>query len=154
MISPRKTGTELVTPGGVKNLTLRELEALARALLPVLFAFLHAGIAREKTVCTKRWPQIRVELGNGARQSHAHRARLSANTAAMRGHHNVHLLGHIREFQRLGGVMLPCKVREIIGDRTFVQREFAGTRAQKYARNRFLAATSTQKTTFARNGRA
>src|SRR5437879_9237652 len=105
MISSRRTGTEFVNaPRGVETLTLRELEALARALLPVLLAFLHTGVARQKTICAQRWPQIWIELRNRARQSHAHRASLSADAAAMRSHHHVHLLRHVRELQRLCGV--------------------------------------------------
>jgi len=50
-----------------KKLTLRELEALARALLPVFLAFLHTGVARQKTVGTQCRAQLRIESRNGAR---------------------------------------------------------------------------------------
>src|ERR1700716_4223456 len=41
-------------PRDVKKLTLRKLEALARALLPVLLAFLHTRVARQETICAQR----------------------------------------------------------------------------------------------------
>src|SRR5260370_33317397 len=64
----------------LQKLTLRELEALARALLSVLLAFLHSRIARQKSVLAQR---------------RAHRASLSAHAAAMRRHHHVHLVRDI-----------------------------------------------------------
>src|SRR5438445_511018 len=155
MISSRRTGTEFVNaPRGVETLTLRELEALPRTLLPVLLAFLHTGVARQKTVCAQRGPQLWIELRNRARQSHAYRSGLPANAPAMRGDNHVHLLRHVREFQRLGGVMLPREVREIILDSPLVHRELAGTCAQKHTRNGFLAAAGTEKPICARDGRA
>ena len=48
---PSKPGTEFVDASqSVRKLTLRELEALARALLPVFLALFHTRVAREKTV--------------------------------------------------------------------------------------------------------
>src|SRR5215475_5321638 len=75
-----------------RKLTLRELEALARALLPVLLAFLHTGVARQKTVGAERGTQLRIEPRDGARQSHANRSGLPAYAAAVRGHDDIHLI--------------------------------------------------------------
>src|SRR6266478_2268 len=122
-----------------QKLTLRELEALARALLSVLLAFLHSRIARQKSVLTQRRPQLRIEPRNGPRQSHAHRARLSAHAAAVSRHHHVHLVGDIGEFQRLDRVMLPGVIRKILFDRPVIDGELAAARSQKHARHRFLA---------------
>jgi hypothetical protein len=44
-----------------RGLALAELEALAGALLPVFFAFLHARIARQKTVLAQTRAQLRIE---------------------------------------------------------------------------------------------
>ena len=46
---------------GHQQLALGELEALTRALLSVFLAFLHARIARQKSVLAKRRPQLRIE---------------------------------------------------------------------------------------------
>ena len=62
-----------------QRLALGELESLARALLSVFLAFLHARVARQKTVGAQRRPQLRIELRNRARQAHAHRAGLPAD---------------------------------------------------------------------------
>src|SRR6267142_595299 len=137
-----------------ERLALGELESLARALLAVLLALLHAGVAEQKTLGAKRRPQFGIELRNGARQTHTDGTSLSAHAATMRGDNYVHLLGHVGEFERLGSVVLPCKIREVVVDRAFVYSEFARAGAQKYARDRFLAAAGTQKPICARDGRA
>src|SRR5216683_3597839 len=77
--------------GEPQKLTLRELEALARALLSVLLAFLHPGIARQKSVLAQRRAQLWIKSRYRSRQSHAHRASLPAHAAAMRRHYHVHL---------------------------------------------------------------
>src|SRR5215475_2609671 len=123
-----------------RKLTLRELEALARALLPVLLAFLHAGVARQKTVGTKRRPQLRIEARDGARQSHANRSGLSADAAAIGGHHDIYLITEVGKLQRLGGIMLPRMIREVGLDATAVDRELARACAQKNARDWLFAA--------------
>src|SRR5260370_20525964 len=114
-----------------QKLTLRELEALARALLSVLLAFLHARIARQKSVLTQRRPQLRIEPRNGPRQSHAHRARLSAHAAAVSCHHHVHLVGDIGEFQRLDPVLPPRLNREKLFHLPVLERIPAASRAPR-----------------------
>src|SRR6266481_5328838 len=137
-----------------QKLTLRELEALARALLSVLLAFLHSRIARQKSIFPQRRPQLRIESRNRPRQSHAHRSRLSAHSAAMRRHHHVYLVGDIRELQRLDRIMLPRVIRKILLDRAAVHRELSRTRTQEHARHRFLAPPRSQKPSLrAHNGR-
>src|SRR5713101_7986114 len=58
--SPLELGL-VPTRSGPQKLTLRELEALARALLSVLLAFLHSRIARQKSILAQRRPQLRIE---------------------------------------------------------------------------------------------
>src|SRR5438270_7961342 len=145
MISPRKTGTEFVMPAGVTKLTLRELEALARALLPVLLAFFHSRVARQESVLAQRRPQLRIEPRNRSRQSHAHRARLAAHSAAMRGHHHIHLVRDVRELQRLRRVMLPGMIRKVLFDFPAVHRKLAGSWTNEHARHRFLAPPRPEK---------
>src|SRR6195256_1629648 len=90
-VNPLELGVTPALPGPQK-LTLRELEALTRALLSVLLAFLHSRIARQKSVFPQRRPQLRIESRNRTRQSHAHRPCLPAHAAAMRRHHHVYLV--------------------------------------------------------------
>src|SRR5260370_1916289 len=139
----------------IKKLTLRELEALTRALLSVLLPFLHARIARQKSVLAQRRPQFRVEPRNGPRQSHAHRSRLPAHAAAMRRHYHVNLVGDIRKFQRLERVMLPRVIRKILLDGPVIDGELATPRTKEHARHRFFAPSRSQKPGLcARDGRA
>src|SRR5262249_35194487 len=114
---------ELVQPA--KRLTLGELESLSCALLPVLFAFLHTGIARQKTVLAQCRTQLRIESRNRAGEPHADRSSLTANAAAMRGHYDVNLVRQIRELHRLRRVVLPRKIRKILLNRPAVHRELA-----------------------------
>src|SRR6266851_5513684 len=136
-----------------QRLALGELESLSRALLTVLLALLHTRVARQETVLAQRRPQLRIETRNCSRQSHAHRAGLPANAAAIRGHDYVHLVRQARKLQRFGGVMLPGEIGEILLHRSLVDRELARAGAQKHARDRFLAAARTQKPVCARDGR-
>src|SRR5690349_17565837 len=136
------------------KLTLGELESLARALLPVLLAFLHAGIARQKSVGPQRRPQLRIEPRNRSRQPHAHRAGLPAHAAAVRGHYDVHLFDKARELQRLGGFVLPGMIREILPHGPVVHGELARTCAKEHAGNRLLAPSCSRKPSLrARYGR-
>src|SRR5689334_20101222 len=59
----------------------------------------------------------------------------------MRRDHHIHLIGETGELERLGGVMLPRVIREVRIHGAAVNRELAGPRAEKNARDRFLAAS-------------
>src|SRR6267154_5698646 len=143
--NPLELGAAPVLPEPQKKLTLRELEALARALLSVLLAFLHARIARQKSVLAQRRPQLRIEPRNRPRQSHAHRASLPAHAAAVRRHHYVHLVGNVRKLQRLDRVMLPRVIRKILFNRPAVDGKLAGAGTKEHARHRLLAPSSSKK---------
>ena len=102
----------------------------------------------------RRRAQFRVVARDRARQSHAHRAGLPADAAAIRGDDHIHLVAQVGELQRLDRVMLPRVIREILFDGSTVHRELAGARSQKHARHRFFAAAGAQKPRVrARNGR-
>src|SRR5258705_83923 len=141
------TPPELVAAGKtpLNSLTLRELEALACALLPVLLAFLHSGVARQKSVLAQSRPQFRVEAADRARESHAHRSRLSAHAAALSRGYDINLLGQARELQRLRGVMQPRVIRKILHGGTAVDRKLPRPRPEENARDRFLAASRAVK---------
>src|SRR5260370_41611443 len=138
----------------LQKLTLRELEALARAFLSVLLAFLHSRIARQKSVLAQRRAQLWIKSRNRTRQSHAHRASLSAYAAAMRRHHHVHLVRDIRELQWLARVMLPRVVWKILFHCPAGDGELARAPTQETARHPLLAPPLPPKTTlFARSSR-
>src|SRR6202030_3302397 len=113
--------------GILHRLALCELEALARALLAVLFAFLHARIASQKSILAQRRAQFRIEHGNGSSQAHADRSSLPANSTALGGDDHIHLIVQVRELQRFSGIMLPRNVREIFFGCSAVYFELAGT---------------------------
>src|SRR5882724_866296 len=54
---------------GPSALSLRELEALPGALLTVLLALLGAWISREEPRGTKPFPELRIPLEQGARET-------------------------------------------------------------------------------------
>src|SRR3990172_6896146 len=64
-----------------RRLTLRELEALAGALLPVLLALAHPRVARQKTVFAQAVAQLWVKERERPRKPHAHGAGLPACAA-------------------------------------------------------------------------
>src|SRR5580704_1682550 len=109
-LNPLELVATLALPGPQK-LPLRKLEAFPRALLPVLLAFLHTGIARQKSVLPQSRPQLRIEPRDRSRQPHAHRASLPANATAMGGHLDVHLVRQAGKLQRLNRIMLPSMIR-------------------------------------------
>jgi len=153
-VNPLELGVVPDRVGDHKSLPLRELEALPRALLPVLLAFLHSGIARQKSILAQRRPQLRIEPRNRPRQSHAYRSGLPANSAAIRRHHHVHLVGDVRKLQRFDCIMLPRVIREILFDGAAIDRELSRTGTQEHARYRFFAPSRPQKPCLcAREGR-
>src|SRR5262249_58370172 len=71
---------------------------------------------------------------------HANRSRLATNAAAMCSHDDVELVRQVRELHRLGRVVFPREIREVLLDRPAVHRKLARARAHKYARDGLFAA--------------
>src|SRR5712692_7676927 len=73
------------SPAGTEtfSLALAVLEALARALLPVLLALFHPRVARQETVLTQARAQLGVHDLQRAAKPHAHRVGLPGNSAAL-----------------------------------------------------------------------
>src|SRR5262245_29207381 len=81
-------------------LAFAELEALARALLSVLLAFLDPRVARQEAFLLQLRPELDVVLDEGARDAEAQRAGLAGDAAAGdRGQH-VELVGRFGHGQR------------------------------------------------------
>src|SRR5258708_3597503 len=66
----------------ISNLSFRELESLARALLAVLLAFLDPRIARDQACVFQGRPQVAVVLNQSARNSVTNRTGLARWPAA------------------------------------------------------------------------
>src|ERR1043166_945036 len=81
-------------------LTFAELEALARALLPVLLAFLDARVARQEAFLLQLRPQLDVVLDERPRDPEAERARLTSDAAAGDGREHVELIRRFGDGQR------------------------------------------------------
>src|SRR5882672_4628905 len=121
-------------------LTLAELEALAGALLPVFLAFLHARIARQKTVLAQPCAEFWIEDGERAGKPHAQRAGLAADAAAIHSGHDIHRIRRLGELHRFHSAIAPVDVAEILVHRPAIDGNLAGTECQKHARHRFFAA--------------
>src|SRR5262252_3120634 len=80
---PFKVPPLLTAPIG--DLAFAELEALARALLPVLLALLDARIARQEALFLELRPQLGVVFHERARDPEAERASLAGDSAARDG---------------------------------------------------------------------
>src|SRR5262245_24805181 len=87
------------TPHGV--LAFAELEPLARAGHTVLLSLLDALIAREEAGLLEAGAQFDVEDAQRARDAEPHRACLTGDAAAIRGHDHVELIGGLGEEQRM-----------------------------------------------------
>ena len=70
---------------------LRELEAFASALLPILLPFLDARVARDQAGLLQRGTQVGIVFEQRARNAVANRARLSRRSAAADINQNVKL---------------------------------------------------------------
>src|SRR3984885_9605877 len=105
------------------RLSLAELEPATRALLSVLLAFLHTRVAGQESVLAQRRTQLRVQLGEGARNAHAHRSGLAADAATLDLCAHLDLIEHLRKFQRLDRGGVPRDVAKIIVNRAIVPGE-------------------------------
>src|SRR5439155_6218659 len=100
---PRLAGPRRV--GGAcemgSKLPLAELEALARARLPVLLAFLHARIPRQEALAAEQGLQRFVLPHQRARHAEPDRAGLAGEPASRDAHVHVELVAQIRHLERL-----------------------------------------------------
>src|SRR5690348_12709002 len=127
----------------LKLLALAELESLTRALLAVLFAFLDARVARQKTFALELFAQFRVELKQGAGNAQAHRISLAIHTAS------GDIGQHIEAGGALGGDQRLARFHPLrLGDKillkgAIVDLELATAGTQKNAGDRRLATACT-----------
>src|SRR3954470_17827780 len=123
----------------IPALPFAELEALARALLPVLLAFLDARVARQEPFLLEPRPELEVVLDQRARDAEAQRPRLPGDAAARdRGQH-VELVSRLGDGERLLDLVAVGFGGEGLLERLAVDRQGAGARPEEHAGGRCLA---------------
>src|SRR5713226_6809421 len=126
----------------ISKLSLRELEALARALLSVLLAFLDPRIARDQSRVFQGRPQVAVVLNQSSRNSVTNRSGLARWSAAGNVHQHVELGCRLSQLHRLTNDHPQGLVRKIHIERSAINLEVARAGPQIYSRRRALASSS------------
>jgi hypothetical protein len=108
----------------IKELSLRELEALARALLTVLLALFDARIAGHQTGVLERGAKIVVVFEQRARNAMTHGARLSGRSSARYVNDDVEFARGIGKIQRLADDHPESLIREILLEGLAVDSDF------------------------------
>src|SRR5712692_2674481 len=106
--------------------SLRELEALARALLSVLLAFLDPRIARDQSRVFQRRPQVAVVLNQSSRNSVTNRSGLARWSAAGNVDQHVELGCRLSQLHRLTNDHPQRLVRKIHIGRSAINLTVAG----------------------------
>src|SRR6185437_5670419 len=89
-LQPQRSAAHAAAVFSPRRLALGELEALARPLLAVLLAFLHAGIAREQSGAAQFGAELGVDQQQRAGDAERDRAALAGDAAPMNvGQHIV-----------------------------------------------------------------
>src|SRR5262245_27415567 len=125
-------------PGFVSEgsgLPLRELEALARARLPVLLPLLHSWVAREHPRPLELGPELGVELEEGPGNAVAHGTRLPRQPAATHVDLDVDLGGRPGELERLSHDESQGLAREVVLERPPVDDDPSLSGSQEHARD-------------------
>src|ERR1043165_3463995 len=122
-------------------LAFRELEALARALLPVLLALLGARVARDESRVLERGAEVCVHLHKSARAAVGRRTGLSRRASARDVDHDVELVCGVGERQGLADDHAQGLVGEVLLEGLAVDLEVARARPQVNPRGRSLAPT-------------
>src|SRR5436309_8761251 len=121
---PRRPGLS-VCDGRPLGSALAELEALARSRLSVLFAFLHARVARQQTLAAQQRPKRLVFPRQGPGDRHAQRPRLARETTTVDPRHHVVLVTGIRDGERVQGVPHQRFALQVLGQRAPVDQVLA-----------------------------
>src|SRR6202023_1329766 len=106
-------------------LTLRELESLAGAFLPVLLALMLARIAREHAQLFQFPTQFRVELDQCASDPQLSGSGLPGGTATGCGDPNIELVGRFRGQKRLAHDRARRLAREVVFESPAIDRDLA-----------------------------
>ena len=112
------------------SLSFRELETLARSLLPVLLAFLNSGIARDQTRLLQSRPQVGVVFHQSAGDTVTNCPRLSRRTTAVYIDQDVEFACRLRQLQWLADNHAQSFIGEINFEGATIDFYFAGAGPQ------------------------
>ena len=124
-------------------LPLRELEALARALLPVLLSLLNSRIACHQPGLLQRRTKIPIEFNQRPCDPMPNSARLTRWATARNVDQNVKLVCRIRQLQRLANNHAQCFVGKVLRKRFPINNYLTSARSQINSRGRGLAPSRT-----------
>src|SRR5258706_14408410 len=120
-------------------LPLRELEALARALLSVLLAFFNTRIAGNQSGLLQSGPQVDVIFNQAACDAVANRSCLTGRATAGHVDQHVELGRGFRQVKRLTNNHPVCFVGKVRLESFSVDQEIACTRSQIDSSGRSLS---------------
>src|SRR6516164_2317433 len=115
------------------NLSFTELEALARALLAVLLAFLDARVARQEALFLELRTQLDVVFHERARDAEPERAGLPGDASARDRREHVELVGRLGYGQRPLDLGAKRFGGEGLFDGFVIDRQGSAARSQKNA---------------------
>src|SRR5207247_1400093 len=121
------------------RLAFAVLESFARARLAVLFAFLHAWIAREQAVRLQRGAQIRIDEQQRSRDTMPDRASLAGEAAAGHVHPHVKLVLRVGDREGSQGIDPQPLHHKVTFQAPAVDADLARTRRQAHTSDRGLA---------------
>lgn len=124
------------------ELSLRELEAFARAGLSGFFALLHPRIASKQTLAFQSASQIAIGLKKCARNGESRGASLAGNAAAAGINKKIVGVDHLRGLQWLKNHVLQRRARKVILETAAVDVDLAGPRSHANARDGSFSTTS------------
>jgi hypothetical protein len=132
---------EAIPTGDKPTLPLRELEAFSRSRLPVLLAFFHARIARQKSFLLQYSTKLRTEFNQGPRDAVLYSAGLAVHTPAIDSDNNVEFVQGIGCFQGPLHQHAVGFIEEVLFQGSIVDSEGARTGPKNYTGGgRFSAA--------------
>src|SRR5687768_9236505 len=116
----------------IKLLPFAELEALARALLPVLLALLDPRVAGQEAFFLEPRPQLEVVLHERARDAEAQRAGLPGDAAAGDRRQHVELVRRFGDGQRLFDLVAMRFGGEGVFERLVIDRQDPAARPEEH----------------------
>src|SRR3954453_5790135 len=123
----------------IRALPFAELEALARALLSVLLAFLDPRVAGQEAFLFELRPQFEVVLDQRAGDAEAQRAGLAGDAAAGDRREHVELVGRFGQRERTPDLRAQRLGGEGLLERLVVDGQDPGAGSQENAGRRCLA---------------
>src|SRR5262245_13584475 len=136
----RDPGAKVGRVRWVLRLPLAELEALARARLPVLLALLHARVAGQEALAPEQRIHRLVLAHERSCDRHADGAGLAREPAARDAHAHVELVGDARHGERVERVPHECLAAQVVERGAAVHERLPLAREQAHARHGFLPA--------------